>query len=262
MRIPPIGHILLGILGSSVVLCILWQVMLIPLGWPRLSLVASYLADSASSVDTYKSVLMTGLRAGCGMFIGFTLAVILGVLTGKTRLGWIAFFFLLMVLQKIPAIAMVHVFVKSKLGIGFLMTVSLAATVVLTFTWQIIHHRAKTLDPRELFALRVMGFQGWRLFWNGLLPHLGSALGGAARLGAAIALVLVVLGEWQGVWSDGTMWQYGLGIQISRAYDAVNSEARVLAFCVWLGALGLALDVFVQMCFRAARIVLGVDFKR
>lgn len=253
---------LLGILGSSVVLYILWQLILIPLGWPRLSLVASYLADSALSGDTYKSILATGIRASCGMILGFTLAVILGVLTGKTRFGWIAFFFLLMVAQKIPAIAMVHVFVKSKLGIGFLMTVILAATVVLTFTWQIIHHRAQTLDSREIFALQVMGFRGWRLFWNGLLPHLGSALGAAARLGVAIALVLTVLGEWQGVWSDGTLWQYGLGIQISRAYDALNSEARVLAYCVWLGLLGLVLDILVQLAFLTARFILGVDFKR
>jgi ABC-type nitrate/sulfonate/bicarbonate transport system permease component len=157
---------------------------------------------------------------------------------------------------------MVHVLVKSQLGIGFAMTVTLAATVVLTFTWQVLHHRAKTLDPREVFALRVVGFRGSRLFWYGLLPHLGAALGGAARLAVAISLVLVILGEWQGVWSDGSVMQYGLGVSISRAYDAVDSEARVLANCVWLGVLGIALDVFAQAAFFAARRFLGVDFKR
>lgn len=253
---------LLGLAGSSIALFVLWHAVLLPIGWPSLSLVGHYLAESAMSGETFKAMLMTAFRSVVSVVLGFSFALVMGLFTGRTRLGWIAFFFLLMFLQKVPAIAMVHVLVKSKLGIGFITTVVLASTVVLTFTWQVLHHRAATLDLREVFTLRLLGFKGWRLVWHGLLPHLGSALGGAARLAVGIALVLVILGEWQGVWSDGTIWQYGLGIQISRAYDAIDSEARVLAYCVWLGVLGIMLDLGVQVVLRGARRVLGVDFKR
>lgn len=235
---------------------------LLPLGWPSLALVGKYLRNSATELVTYQAMLMTGFRAICGMVIGFTLAVTLGILTGRTRWGWLAFFVLLMLLQKIPAIAMVHVLVKSRLGIGFATTCTLAAAVCTTYCWQIIHHRATTVDSREIFALRVLGFRGIRLFMYGQIPHLGSALGGAARIGIAMSQVLVILGEWQGVWSDGTIWQHGLGIEISRSYESIDSEARVLAYCVWLGVLGLALDFLVQGVLRGMRAIFGVDFRR
>jgi ABC-type nitrate/sulfonate/bicarbonate transport system permease component len=196
------------------------------------------------------------------MVVGFSLAVVLAVLTGRTILGWICFFFLLLGLQKIPAIAMVHVFVQSRLGISLAMTISLASTVVMTFTWLVLHHRAETLNPREVFALRVAGLRGWRLAVYGLLPHFGSALGGAARLGMSISILMVVLGEWQGLWSDGTIWQYGLGVMISRSYDAIDSQARVLAGCVWLGILGVILDGIAKGALRLGRTILGVNLQR
>ena len=255
-------RVMLGLVGAVVVLWIFWETVLTPLGWPAIPRVGHYLKESAGEIQTFQAIMMTGFRAVCGMALGFSLAIIFGMLTGRTRVGWLLFFFLLMALQKIPAIAMVHVFVKSKLGIGFLTTIVLAATVTFAFSWQILHHRARTLDEREVFALRVAGFKGWQLFLFGLLPHLGSALGGAARLAAAISLVMVVLGEWQGTWADHTIWQYGLGIEISRAYDSIESEARVLALCVWLGVLGLILDFLVQGALLAGRRLFGVDFKR
>jgi ABC-type nitrate/sulfonate/bicarbonate transport system permease component len=132
----------------------------------------------------------------------------------------------------------------------------------MTFTWLILHHRASTLDPKEVFALRVVGFKGWQLGVNGLLPHLGSAIGGAARLAATIALVMVILGEWQGVWEDGSLWQYGLGVQISRAYNTINSDARILAACLWLGILGLVMDSLVQGGLRLVRFFTGIDLSR
>jgi len=254
--------LLCGVAGSSLVLWLFWTFILLPLGWPEMRLVGGYFAKSTQEVVTYKAMLMTGFRALCGAALGFSLAVVLGVLTGKTRWGWIAFFLLLMLLQKIPAIAMVHVLVNSRLGIGFAMTVTLAAIVVMTFTWQILHHRASTIDAREIFSLRLLGFRGVRLFLYGFIPHLGSALGGAARIGITIALMLVVLGEWQGVWSDGTIWQHGLGIEISRCYESMDSEARILAYCVWLGILGIGLDLLIQATLRGARTLFGVDFRR
>lgn len=258
----PVVRNVLGLVGSALVLVVLWQSVLRPLEWPELSLVGRYFWNSVWSADTYKSVLMTGFRAVVSMAIGFVAALILAVFTGRTVLGWLLFFFLLLTLQKIPAIAMVHVFVRSELGIGFLMTIVLASTVILTFTWLVLHHRARTLDPKEVFALRVVGFRGWELAVYGLLPHMGSAIGGAARLAMSIAVIMVVLGEWQGVWADGSMWQFGLGLEISRAYEAIHSEARVLAACLWLGILGIALDGLVQSLLLLARRVTGVDFRR
>ena len=142
------------------------------------------------------------------------------------------------------------------------MTVVLASSVVLTSTWLILHHRARTLDPREAFALRVVGFRGLQLALYGLLPHMGSAIGGAARLGMSIALMVTVIGEWQGVWSDGSWWQFGLGVEISRSYDAMHSQARVLAWCAWLGVVGALLDGLVQGALRGGRYLTGVELKR
>jgi ABC-type nitrate/sulfonate/bicarbonate transport system permease component len=261
-QMPRIIRVAFGLLGSSLVLWGTWQSVLLPLEWPPIGLVAGYFWQSLWTSDTYLSMLMTGIRALLSMTIGFSLAVVLAVLTGRTIWGWCAFFFLLLALQKIPAIAMVHVLVSSKLGIGFFMTIVLASTVVMTFTWLVLHHRAQTLDPREVFALRVVGFKGWQLGLYGLFPHMGSAIGGAARLAMSIALVMVILGEWQGVWADGSLWQYGLGVKISRYYDSIDSQAKVLAACLWLGVLGVLMDYLVQGSLNISRSLTGVDLKR
>jgi len=73
---------------------------------------------------------------------------------------------------------------------------------------------------------------------------------------------MVILGEWQGMWSDGSIWQFGLGVLISRCYDSMDSSARVLAACGWLGILGVLLDAIVQSVLRLLRVVLGINLSR
>lgn len=251
-----------GMGGSMITLFAFWSFALEPLGWPPITQVGHYFAGSIVSWGSYLDALMTGGRAVAGMAVGFVLAVILGLLTGRSTLGWILFFFLMMLVQKIPAVAMVHVYVGSALGIGNTMTVALAATVVLSFTWIIIHHRAATLNPQEIFALRVVGLRGIRLAIFGLAPHLGSTIGASLRLAAGIALVITVIGEWQGLWDDGTILSHGLGVSISRAYESIDSEARVLAACLWLGLLGIIFDGAIQVGLRLLRRATGIDFRR
>jgi ABC-type nitrate/sulfonate/bicarbonate transport system permease component len=263
-QLPIWAKLLCGLSGSIITLILVWQFVLLPLNWPPLPLVASYFWQSVYSPDTYRAFLMTGFRAVLSMVIGFGFAVTFAILTGRTIWGWCAFFILLLAMQKIPAIAMVHVFVESKLGIGFAMTVALASTVVTTFTWLVLHHRAQTLDEKEVFSLKVVGFKSWQLSLYGLLPHMGSAIGGSARLAMSISIVMVILGEWQGLWTDGShsLWEYGLGSQIIRNYDSVDSSARILAACLWLGLLGILLDVFVQGSLQLSRMLTGIDFRR
>lgn len=255
-------RIVFGLAGSGLTLWVLWTLVLGPLEWPPLGLVGRYTAESFGKPDTYLHFAATAVRAALGMLVGFGLAVVLGLVTGRSTLGWVFFFFLLLFLQKIPAVAMVHVYVSSRLGIGTLMTVCLSATVVLTFTWLVIHHRASTLDRRETFALRVTGLRGPRLALFGIAPHLGSVVGSSARLAAAISIVITIIGEWQGVWDDGGFWSHGLGVAISRAYESIDSEARVLAACLWLGALGVLADGGVHGMLWALRRLLGIDFQR
>lgn len=257
-----VGKAVLGLFGSGIVSMLMWKVFLEPMGWPGLRLVLNYLFEQALVFDTYLAMFMTGFRAVTAMLIGYASALVLSFLTGRSFWGWACFFFLLLFMQKVPAIAMIHVFVSSKLGIGFLMTVSLASVVVMTFTWLILHHRAETLDPKEIFALRIAGFRGWRLQLYGLLPHYGSSIGASARLGMSISLIMIVMGEWQGVWSDGSIWQYGLGVQISRHYQSIHSEARVLASCFFLGLLGIAMDLMVRWVLIGIRRITGVSFSR
>lgn len=259
---PPWIRSIAGLIGSAAVLLVVWQFVLLPLEWPPLSRVLRYFILAGASPDTYKAVLMTGIRAAIVMALGFTLAVLLAAATGRTAVGWCLFFFLLLGMQKIPAIAMIDVLVKSRLGIGLTMTTVLGTTVVTTFVWLVLHHRARTLDPREMFALRVVGFRGWRLFTNSLLPHLGSAIGGSARLAMSIAVVMVILGEWRGVWSDGSLLQYGLGVDISRHIEAFDAQARILATCMWLGLLGIILDGGVQGLLMLTERLTGVSLRR
>lgn len=260
--LPPPLRMLVGVVGSAITLFIFWSIVLGPFNWPAISLVGRYFLESVSSSDMHWSFLATGVRAVLSLLLGFFLAVVFAILTGRTILGWIFFFFLLVTLQKIPAIAMVHVMVRSSLGLGFAMTIALATTVVMTFTWLVLHHRASTLDPREVFALKVLGLRGWRLGLYGTLPHLGSALGGGARLAGSIALVMVVVGEWQGIWSGSSWMEHGLGSYISRQYDTIDSEAKVLAGCLWLGLLGIGIDGAVRGLLLLIRRLIGVDLQR
>src|SRR5687768_12841449 len=81
---PGAVRVLLGIIGSGAVVWLFWQTVLLRLNWPDLSLVASYFWESIWSPETYKAVLMTGFRALLATCIGFGLALVLAVLTGRT----------------------------------------------------------------------------------------------------------------------------------------------------------------------------------
>lgn len=261
-RFANVSKVVAGIAGSALMAGLFWSLVLVPMGWPTLALVGHYIGESMGSSDTYWSIVATTIRTVTGFSLGFGLAVVLALATGRSVLGWLFFFFALLFLQKLPAVAMVHVLVSSRLGIGFLTTVVLGATVVLTFSWIVLHHRAVTLNEREIFALRLLGFSRLQSFGYGTLPHLGSALGATARLGISIALIMVTIGEWQGVWDDSSIWRFGLGVQISRAYEALHSDARVLAYCFWLGVVGIVLDTSILGCLAVFRRWLGINFSR
>lgn len=251
-----------GFFGSVLTLIVLWTLVLSPLGWPPLELVARYFVSDLGSVDNWLALGATGVRAVAGLVIGFLGALVAALLTGRSRWGWAFLFFLLLAAQKIPAIAMVHVLVQSRLGLGFPMTVTLASVVVLTFSWILLHHRVRTIPEEDIFALRLSGFRPGGLILFGIIPHLGSAVGATARMGASIALVMVVMGEWQGVWATGGFFEHGLGVEISRAYEAVDNEARVLALCGFLGLLGFLLDGAIVSLLTGLRRGLGVDLSR
>ncbi len=102
----------------------------------------------------------------------------------------------------------------------------------------------RAADPQLLDALRTLGADRRRLFWQVEVPGALPAAFTGIKTAAAYAVVGAVLGEWLG----GVR---GLGVVMLQA-KAQLLTARVFASLVWLSAIGVAMFGLAALAERLA----------
>lgn len=174
------------------------------------------------------------------MICGFTLGILLGVITGTLiafyRPLHLWFLPLLIISQAIPIFAIAPLLV---IWFGFGILSKIIATILMIF-FPIVssfYDGLRRTDAGWLDLAKTMGGKKWRIFWHiripAALPHLASGI----RIGAVAAPIGAIVGEWVGS-------SQGLG------YLMLNANARMqidVMFAVLLVIIIVSLTLYFMV---------------
>ncbi len=180
-----------------------------PLFLPAFSTTVQTLFDLAASGKLLLHVLVSLQRAAAGFGLALLLAVPLGFL-----MGWYNKFerytdLFVQSLRNVSTFALLPIFLLL-LGLG---ESSKIAIIFYGASWQLLMNTisgVKSVDPIYIKAAKSMGVSDWELFKKVILPASIPSIVIGARLGAKIALMVVIAAEMIGAKS-------GLGFFIQNA---------------------------------------------
>jgi NitT/TauT family transport system permease protein len=235
-----------ALLLSVVVLAVLWE------GGARLFHVSPYYLPPLSAVlvamaDRPHSYLLACWHTLSETLIGYVVGVLVGVGSGamffRVRLLREMFFPLFVVSQTIPVIAFGAIIV---MVLGNTLAAKAVIAFYLTFFPVTVNTLAglSTVKPEQIALLRSFGATSRQLFWKlqlpTALPHIFIAL----RLGATLALIGAMVGEWFGD-------TVGLGVTLINAMFNENVTV-VWAIILCSAILGSALYAAVAVIGQIA----------
>lgn len=180
-------------------------------------------------------------RAATGFFIGSTLGVSLGLLTGRVALVRVLLGPFLNLLRPIPAIALVPVAIVW-FGIGEGSKYFVVSYTVFLTVWFNTHHGMQYVPETYLRAARSLGSSRIREFLTVVLPAATPYIFAGLRLGVALAFLSLVAAELSGASS-------GIGFRLQEARQYIRTD-RMFALLIILGILGAMADLVVQRIGR------------
>ncbi len=188
-----------------------------------------------------EGILWSTRRALLGFAAGASLAVVVGLLTGRVALLRILLQPLIQVLRPIPALAWVPISILW-FGVGESPKIFIIALGVFFPVWLSTHLGVGSTPAIYLEVARTLGVPRWatlvRVTLPAALPHIISGL----RVAFALAFILLVAAELTGT-------SVGLGAIISQA-SLVYRPDRMFVGMLCLGILGAVID---QLLTRAVR---------
>ncbi len=204
------------------------------------------LGDGSIALATGQTLFAAAVGLGLGAAVGLALGVVLGLSRAADRLMEVT----VEAVRPVPSIALIPIALLA-LGFGPGMEVSIVA---FSCTWPVlILTRAAVagVDPQLVEVARVLGLSFRQRLTKVVLPAALPRLIVALRLAFGIALVVAVTVE---IAADPR----GLGNAIMVAQQALQ-PALMLAYLVWIGLLGVALNALLTMTQdrllgRAARL--------
>jgi sulfonate transport system permease protein len=189
------------------------------------------------------SLLVSAERWGIGFSIGITVAVLLAVVTGLSRVGEMAFDPILQALRSVPLLGLLPLFIVW-FGIGelpkdlFVLLGALFPMYVNTFVG------IRSVDPKLGELGHVLGLSRRELVTNIVLPGaLPQALAGL-RLAVVSSLLSLVVAEQINA-------NAGLGYMITQAESFLQNNIIMVALIVY-AILGLLADWAVRVLERRA----------
>jgi len=189
------------------------------------------------------SLLVSAERWGIGFSIGVTVAVLLAVITGLSRIGEYALDPILQALRSVPLLGLLPLFIIW-FGIGelpkdlFVLLGALFPMYVSTFVG------IRGVDPKLRELGQVLGLSRRELVTNIVLPGaLPQALAGL-RLAVVSSLLSLVVGEQINA-------NAGLGFMIDQAESFLQNNIIVVALIVY-AILGLLADWVIRILERRA----------
>lgn len=199
----------------------------------------------ANLAQIWELTLVHAALSAPPVILGILIAVPLGYLAHRSRLGRRALLTVSGLLYTIPSLALI-VAMPTLLGTRILDPVNLIAALTVYAVALLIRSAAEAFDqvsPAVLDAALGMGYGPWRRFWGVQLPLAGPVILAGARVVSASTVSLVTLGALVGTsglgyfFTDGTARAFPLEI----AVGIVGTVLIAVAFDLLLLAAGRAL---------------------
>jgi len=177
------------------------------------------------------------LRAATGLAFGVTAGLVLGVITGFSRMGEELLDSPLQLLRALPFLSLVPLFMVW-FGIGEEARVILIA-VATTFPMYVsTAGGVRAVDPKLVEAMRSFGLSRWALVREVVLPAAMPSLLSGLRLSMTLSVIALIAAEEINTTN-------GIGFLMAQAQTF--SRTDILTVCVLLyGLLGLCVDLIVR----------------
>jgi sulfonate transport system permease protein len=177
------------------------------------------------------------LRAATGLLFGVSAGLVLGVITGFSRLGEELLDSPLQLLRALPFLSLVPLFMVW-FGIGEEARVILIAVATSFPMYVSTAGGVRAVDPRLVEAMRTFGLSRWALVRQVVLPAAMPSLLSGLRLSMTLSVIALIAAEEINTTN-------GIGFLMAQAQT--YSRTDILTVCVLLyGLLGLCVDLIVR----------------
>jgi sulfonate transport system permease protein len=236
----------LGVYTTPVAIVMVWEVLaqagvLKPTYAPAPTAIASTTVDLWNDGVLGPDLLISLQRAGIGLALGLSIGIVTGVLGGFLRVGEYVFNGLAQILNTIPLLAVLPLFVVW-FGIDELTKVLLIAFGAGVPMYLNLFATIRGVDQRLIEMARTTGAGSWRVVTRVLLP---GALPGFL-VGLRFSLAYSILGL---VAAETVNADQGLGFLITQAQTYLQTN-KVFVGLVIYSILGLLADQFVRILER------------
>ena len=177
------------------------------------------------------------LRAATGLAFGVSAGLVLGVITGFSRLGEELLDSPLQLLRALPFLSLVPLFMVW-FGIGEEARVVLIAVATSFPMYVSTAGGVRAVDPKLVEAMRTFGLSRWALVREVVLPAAMPSLLSGLRLSMTLSVIALIAAEEINTTN-------GIGFLMAQAQT--YSRTDILTVCVLLyGLLGLCVDLIVR----------------
>ena len=177
------------------------------------------------------------LRAATGLVFGVSAGLVLGVITGFSRLGEELLDSPLQLLRALPFLSLVPLFMVW-FGIGEEARVILIAVATSFPMYVSTAGGVRAVDPKLVEAMRSFGLSRWALVREVVLPAAMPSLLSGLRLSMTLSVIALIAAEEINTTN-------GIGFLMAQAQT--YSRTDILTVCVLLyGLLGLCVDLIVR----------------
>jgi sulfonate transport system permease protein len=247
-------------LAAPVALAVLWSVFAPFYHLPSVAGIVLATVEMVEAGTYFHDIGISVLRGLLGFLLGFGLGAALGVVTGRYPRVFLLLGGLLLLLRWTPVLALLPLTIRVG-GLGEGPKVFLVAWACFFISWAYTHVAVSKLNPAYVWWSDSLGLTVRQRLLRVYAPAVSPSLIGAARVGLAVAMIVVVAAELGGTLQEG-FFREGLGYRISRAVETNRNDINV-ACILTLGVVGVALDfLLVQFVKRGLLKLTGMDFYR
>ncbi len=207
--------------------------------FPPPSLVWNALLEWAEKGELWRDIKASYWRMLIGYFIGGSLGIVAGILTGRSRLVNLSLSPIIQVLRPMPPVAIIPLVIVW-LGIGDIAKIFSISFAVFFPVWINTHLGASSVASIYLWSAKILCPSKIRIIFNVLIPAVLPSIVAGLRTSIAIAFIMVYVAEIAGASS-------GIGYQISVSHLAYRIDKMVAALFVLAFAGALADFLFARL---------------
>jgi NitT/TauT family transport system permease protein len=238
----------LPVLLAAVVFVVGWKLVVIFGNYPTFilpppELVGARLVDAWLSGTMTPHVVATLSEIGWGLLFGASSAVVIGYLLARSTLAERLLSPYLVAAQAMPILALAPLLVLW-LGTGLGPKVVICALIVFFPVAVATMVGIRSVDSRLLELGRSLRATRWQIARHLELPAALPQILGGLRVGATLAVIGAIVGEWAGA-------DRGLGYLVNLAQGSLFDTPLMFATLVTIAAIGVLLYLAVVLVERA-----------